>query len=120
MPLECSLDFKYITFYKSIATSEKGIIEYMADNMINSHTSTLGKNMRHLTYKYDMSRETIMTYSKSKMKKYCKDKWFVGFEELYPTYASIIRDMVMMMEDQCIITFSTFIVYYIIMCLSSL
>ena len=106
LPIDCILDLKFISFYKSIMLSDNSIIRYTAQMMSHSHTSMLCKNILHLTHKYEMSRETIMTYSKSKMKKYCKDKWFAGLEELYPTYASIIRDMVMMMEDRCIRTFS--------------
>ena len=100
MPLECSLDLKYITFYKSIATSENGIIKYVADNMINSHTSTLGKNMRHLTYKYDIDINDMLSFSKGKMRQKCYQKWKTGIDQSYPAHASVVKDMIGIKEER--------------------
>ena len=100
MPLECSLDLKYIAFYKSIATSENGIIKYIADNMINSHSSTLGKNMRHLTYKYDIDINDILSFSKGKMSKKCHHRWKTGIDKIYPAHASVVKDMLGIKEER--------------------
>ena len=100
MPLECSLDLKYIAFYKSIATSENGIIKYIADNMINSHSSTLGKNMRHLTYKYDIDINDILSFSKGRMSQKCHHKWKTGIDKIYPAHASVVKDMLGIKEER--------------------
>ena len=55
LPLESSLELKFLSFYKSIATSENKIINYMAKHMLQSYNSTMCKNIRHLTFKYDIS-----------------------------------------------------------------
>merc|ERR1712236_206992 len=60
MPLECALELKFIAFYKSIATSENKILSYMAENMLQSLNSTMRKNLRHLSYKYDMSMTDVL------------------------------------------------------------
>ena len=106
MPLECILDLKYFSFYKNIMSSENKIIKYTAQSMSLLHTSTLCKNMTHLTHKYKLSREDIMAYSKSKLKKHCYKSWLEGVENLYPTYANIISEMIAMMEGKCTRIFS--------------
>ena len=57
-------------------------------------------------YKYDICEENIMTFSKDKLKKLCYSKWLTQVDALYPTYASIIRDMIMIMEGRCTRVFS--------------
>ena len=68
--LECSLELKSIAFYKSITTSENKILCYMAKNMLQSLNSTMRKNIRHLSYKYDMSIDWMITASKGKLRKH--------------------------------------------------
>ena len=41
MTLECSLEPKFIAFYKSIVTSENKILYYMAKNMLQSLNSIM-------------------------------------------------------------------------------
>ena len=41
MPLECTLELKYLSFYKSMATSKNVIISYMVNSLFQSHDSTL-------------------------------------------------------------------------------
>ena len=106
MPLECSLDLKYMSFYKSIISSENSIIKYTAQNMSHSHTSILCKNLTYLTYKYQLSIGDIMTSSKSKLKKHCYSNWLRGIENIYPTHANVICDMIAMIEDRCTRIFS--------------
>ena len=106
MPLECSLDLKYMSFYKSIISSENSIIKYTDQSMSHSHTSILCKNLTYLTYKYQLSIGDIMTSSKSKLKKHCYSNWLLGIENIYPTHANVICDMIAMIEDRCTRIFS--------------
>ena len=106
MPLDCILDLKYLSFYRSIMSSENRVIKYTAHMMSKFHTSTLCKNVKHLRYKYDISVENITKFSKCKLKKHCYSKWLSQVDVSYPSYASIIRDMVLMTEDRCTRIFS--------------
>ena len=105
MPLECSLELKFIAFYKSIATSENKILCYMAKNMLQSLNSTMRKNLRHLSYKYDMSIDWMITASKGKLRKHIYDKWISGIDDSYPIYANIIKDMMNVREERITIVF---------------
>ena len=65
MPIECILDCKYISFYKSISTSENKIVNYMAKARLNKNTSTLGRNMALIKLTYGLRIEDIMSMSKN-------------------------------------------------------
>ena len=101
MPLECSLELKFISFYKSIATSENEIISYMAKSMLQSYNSTMRKNIRHLTYKYDISIDDILNSSKGKIRNQIYNKWISGINEIYPIHANVVRDMLGIREERC-------------------
>ena len=90
-------------------SSENIVIKHTAQMMSRSHMSTMFKNVNHLTYKYNISRDDIMNFSKGKLKKICHSSWLENIEVMYPSYhthASVIRDMIVMMEDRCTKTFS--------------
>ena len=106
MPLDCILDLKFMSFYKTIMSSENMVVRHVAHRMSKSLTSTLCKNINYLRYKYDICEDNIMTFSKGKLKKLCYSKWLSQVDAMYPTYASIIRDMTMMTEDRCTRVFS--------------
>merc|ERR1711895_27135 len=105
MPLECSLELKFIAFYKSIATSENKILSYMAKNMLQSLNSTMRKNIRYLSYKYDMSIDWMRTASKGKLRKHIYDKWISGIDKTYPIHSSVIKDMMNVREIRSMIVF---------------
>ena len=69
LPLRCTLDLKYISFFRSIATSENVIINYMSKHMLNSNTSTMCRNMKHICYKYKISMEDILIKSTGRIRK---------------------------------------------------
>ena len=100
MPLECTLDLKYISFYKSIAASKNIIINHMAKDMLQSHTSTLCRNMRHLCYKYDLRIDDILTSSNGSMKRAVYDKWLSGINDSYPIHAKVVKDMLAIKEER--------------------
>ena len=68
--------------------------------------STMGKNMIHLTGKYDISINNIKSMSKTHINRYCYTKWRIGINDEYPIYAGIVREMIMMKEERCIRTLS--------------
>ena len=69
MPLDCILDLKFLSFYRTIISSENSVVSYVAHRMSKSRISTLSKNVNYLRYKYDICVDNIMTFSKGKMKK---------------------------------------------------
>ena len=101
MPLDCILDLKFLSFYRSIMTSENKAVNYVAHRMSKSSTSTMCKNVNHLRYKYDISMDDIMELSKYKLREHCYSKWCSKVEPLYPMYASIIKEMILMTESRC-------------------
>ena len=106
MPLDCILDCKYISFYKSISKADNKIVSYTAKNKLYDHTSTLGKNITHLMHKYDLEVDDILLLSKERVKELCYNRWLSGINVEYPMYAQIIKDMTGMREDRCTRLFS--------------
>ena len=101
MPLDCILDLKFLSFYRSIMTSENKAVNYVAHRMSKSSTSTMCKNVNHLRYKYDIGMDDIMELSKYRLRKHCYSKWFNEVEPLYPMYANVIKEMILMTESRC-------------------
>ena len=77
----------------------------MAKNMLQSLNSTMRKNIRHLSYKYDMSIDWMITSSKGKLRKHIYDKWISGIDKTYPIHASVIKDMMNVREIRSTIVF---------------
>ena len=100
MPLECTLDLKYISFYKSIAASKNVILKYMAKHMLQSHSSTMCRNMRHLCYKYDLRIDNILASSIGSTRKEVYNKWFSSVNESYPIHAKVVKDMLGIKEER--------------------
>ena len=100
MPLRCTLELKYISFFRSIATSENPIIKYMAKHMLNINTSTMCRNMKYLCYKYEVSIDDILTKSTGRIRKDVYNKWFSGVNAEYSTHANVIKDMLGIKEER--------------------
>ena len=81
-------------------SSENRIIKYTANSMSLTYTSIFCKNLTHLTHKYNLSRDDIVTFLKSKLKKHYYINWLAGIKNLYATFANIISDMIAMMKDR--------------------
>merc|ERR1712121_109082 len=105
MPIECSLELKFIAFYKSIATSENKNLCYMAKNMLQSLNSTMRKNLIHLSYKYDMSIDWMITASKGKLRKHIYDKWISEIDKTNLSHANVIKEMMNVREIRSTIVF---------------
>ena len=93
LPLECTLDHKYISFYKSIATSKNVILNYMAKHILQLHISTLCRNMSHLCYKYELRIDNILAPSIGSTKKEVYNKWISGINKSFPIHAKVVKDM---------------------------
>merc|ERR1711888_353252 len=81
-------------------SSENRAVKYLAHSMLNSHTSTMCKNVKHLRYKYEISMYDITNLSKFKLNEHCNTKWLSKVDPLYPKYASIIKEMILMTESR--------------------
>ena len=72
----------------------------MAKNMLQSYNSTMCKNIRHLTFKYDISIDNIISLSKGNIRKLIYNKWISGINESYPIHAKVIREMLGIREER--------------------
>ena len=106
MSIETRLDCKYIAFYKSIATSKKRIVNYVARNRLHEHASTMGKNMTYLMDKYDISLDDILVTSKKAMNKQCHQKWLAKVNAQYHVNAHIVRELIMVKENRLSLNFT--------------
>ena len=75
MPLNCLLESKFLTFFKSLTTSENSIVRYMAISRLSDHSSTFGSNVKNLLYKCGLSADNILSSSKSIIKTHMYNKW---------------------------------------------
>ena len=89
-----------------IFTSHNNTVRYTAIYRLNEFTSTMGRNMTHLKYKYDLQMEEFISLTKNKISFHCYTKWLANISDEYTIYASIIQDMLMMKEERCHRTFS--------------
>ena len=105
VPIECFLDCKFLSFYKSIASSENKTVRYVTNINTYDPKSTLGKNILHLIHKYDVSVEDILTSSKKMIKANCFQKWYRETNEQYVIHAQIIRELIDVKENRLHITF---------------
>ena len=105
-PVECMLDCRYIAFFRSLSVSYNSIVRYTAIYRLNEFTSTMGRNMTHLKYKYDLQMEDIIYFTKNKINLHCYTKWLADVSDEYTIYAIIIQEMLMMKEERCNRTFS--------------
>ena len=105
-PLEVQLDCKYISFFKSVSTSDNELVKYTSKCKLYDHSSTLGRNMTHLTHKYNLQIEDLHSLSKNKTKEWFYNSWFSEINQEYYTYAQVIKEMIMMKENRCIRSFS--------------
>ena len=99
IPLICTLDLKFISFYISIATSDNTLMKYMAKNMLNIDTSTMGRNVRYICYKYGVSIDELLMFSIGKIKKEVYNKWISGINSEYLPYAHGIKHMIGIKEE---------------------
>lgn len=72
--IETRLSCKYLAFYKAIATSRISIVNYVARSKLHDYSPTMGKNMNHQMYKYNIGVEDILQTSKKQMNKLCYQK----------------------------------------------
>ena len=100
LPLDCMLELKFLSFFRSIMSSENRAVKHVAHSMLRSRTSTMCKNVKHLKYKYDISMDDIMNLSKFKLKEHWYTKWLSKVDPLYPMYTSIIKEMILMTESR--------------------
>ena len=70
-------------------------------------TSTINNNIKCLVHEYEISAVNMLSKSKSNLRKLFYNKWLENVDEMYVTYADIIKDMCMMKEDRCLRVFST-------------
>ena len=96
--METRLDCKYLAFYKAIATSRNSIVNYVARSKLHDHSSTMGKNMNHLMYKYNISVEDILQTSKKQMNKLCYQKWTEEINAQSISHANIIKELIKLKE----------------------
>ena len=99
MPLRCTLDLKFFTFYRSIASSKNTMFKYMATYMLNSYSSTMCENIRHIVYKYKININDILTMPAVKIRKFVYNKWFPSINSDCPIHANVIKDMLGKKEE---------------------
>ena len=68
--------------------------------MLQSYNSTMCRNIRHLTFKYDISIDNIINSSKENTRKLLYNKWISGISEINPTHANVIKDMLRIREER--------------------
>ena len=96
--IETRLDSKYLAFYKAIATSGNSIVNYVARSKLHDYSSTMGKNMNHLMYKYNISVEDILQTSKKQTNMSCYQKWTEEINAQSISHANIIRELIKLKE----------------------
>ena len=98
MPIEVSLQCRLIKFYRSISASENSIVKYLSCFSVTSHSSTLGRNIRLISSRLSLSVEELRSFSLTKLKNFCYNKWFDNVINDYKIHASIISEMLLMKE----------------------
>ena len=95
VPIEIFLDCKFLSFYKSAATSNNSIVKYIATTRLFSYESTMGRNMIHLLHKYNLQVEDVLSFSKKAMREHCQQKWKSEVKEEYIVHVQIVKEFIM-------------------------
>ena len=103
-PIELSIQCRIVKFVKSLHNSENDLVRYIAKYATTAPLSTLGRNMRILCTKTNMSHEDILKMTDSKMKKTLNEKWMENISNGYPIRATVIKNLLLMKENRLLRT----------------
>ena len=106
IPIEIFLECKFLSFYKSAATSDNRIVKYMAKNRLFKGESTMGRNMTHLMHKYNLQLDDVITHSKERMKEHCYQTWKATVNEDYFLSAQVVREIILVKDGRLSINFN--------------
>ena len=63
LPLECMLESKFISFYKTFVNSDNSVGRFNANNCsTRTITSRLGRNIDHILSKYSLNKDEIISF----------------------------------------------------------
>ena len=105
-PLDIALDIRFITFYRNVISSNNTVVNYIAKASSVSCSLVMGKNVRYVMSKYNLTHGELVDLPKAYMKQRCNDIRKNEINVEYFDYANIIRDLVNM-KDLCYDTIFT-------------
>ena len=105
-PLDIALDIRFITFYRNVISLNNTVVNYIAKASSVSCSSVMGKNVRYVMSKYNLTHGELVDLPKAYMKQRCNDIRKNEINVEYFDYANIIRDLVNM-KDLCYDTIFT-------------
>ena len=96
MPLDVALAYRFIKFYRTVALSDNMVVTYIANTIKFAYRSTIGKNVRHIMSKYNMTHHERLYMPMSAIKNKCKEIWTVN--ATYCDNAKMICELVEMKD----------------------
>lgn len=98
VPLELSLVFRFIKFYKSLFLSENDTVNMVTRVAIETHRSVIGKNIRYIKYKFGLTENDMINESMMNIKTQCIKMWLNSINGNYLVNASVIYDCTQMRD----------------------
>ena len=65
----------FIKFYRTVALSDNMVVNYIANTMTFASRFIMGKNVRHIMSKYNMTHHELLYMPMSAVKHKCKEMW---------------------------------------------
>ena len=72
------------------------VVNYIANTMTFAYRSIVGKNVRHIMSKYNMTHHVLLYTPMSAIKHKCKEMWNINVNATYYDNAKIICELVEM------------------------
>ena len=83
--------YRFIQFYRTVALLDNMIVNYIANTMTFDYWSTMGKNVRHIMSKYNMTHHELLHMPMSAVKHKCKEMWNIDVNATY--YDNVTNDL---------------------------
>ena len=99
IPIELSLVCRFIKFFRTLLNSKNDTVRYICRTQCHGFSSVMGKNIRHIRYKYNISIDDMTTKCMSELRKSCIDMWLRSVDFNYVIHSDVIFDCVIMRDD---------------------
>ena len=84
----------YIKLYRTVTLSDNMVVNYITNSMTFAYRSIMGKNVRHIMSKYNMTHHELLFTPMSTIKHKCKEMWNINVNATYCDNTTTICELV--------------------------
>ena len=115
-PLEVAIQSRIHKFVKTLNESKNEIVKYIVNYAATASGSILGKNIRILCSRMNITYEEMLELSAANVKKVFLNLWRRKINEDYSHHADVIKELLLVKENMLTIDFGSHRIMDIISC----